>query len=120
MKSSLIVYILIAGLAFFGCTSTHQVSGLNKLSDEEIKAYNADPRNTDKIVCEKETRIGTRVPKRVCRKQSEIDERARQDQRTTEEIQGESTHSTRKGGGNELRPFFDGFAKSRFKGLSPF
>ena len=98
MKSLLIVYLLIVGLAFLGCTSTHQVTGLNKLSNEEIKAYNSDPNNTDKIVCKKETVIGTRVPKRVCRKQSEIDERARQDQRTVERIQSGSTHKTRKDG----------------------
>jgi hypothetical protein len=99
VKSLLIVYLLIVGLAFLGCTSTHQVTGFNTLSDEEIEAYNSDPNNTDKIVCKYETAIGTRVPKRICRKQSEIDKRSRQDQRTLEEIQSESTHSTRKGGG---------------------
>ena len=99
VKSLLIVYLLIVGLAFLGCTSTHQVAGLNTLSDEALEAYNSDPNNTDKIVCKYETAIGTRVPKRVCRKQSDIDERSRQDQRTVEEIQAGATHKTRKGGG---------------------
>jgi hypothetical protein len=99
VKRLLIVYLLIVSLAFLGCTSTHQVTGFNTLSDEEIEAYNNDPNNTDKIVCKYETAIGTRVPKRICRKQSEIDKRSRQDQRTLDEIQSESTHSTRKGGG---------------------
>ncbi len=99
VKNLLFVYLLVVGLAFFGCTSTHQVTGLNTLSDEEIEAYNSNPNNTDKIVCSNEAQVGTRVPKRVCRKQSEIDERSRQDQRTIEEIQTGATHKTRKGGG---------------------
>ena len=99
VKSLLIVYLLIVGLAFVGCTSTHQVTGLNTLSDEEIEAYNSDPNSTDKIVCKYETAIGTRVPKRVCRKQSSIDKRSRQDQRTVDEIKAGATHTTRKGGG---------------------
>ena len=98
VKSLLIVYLLIVGLAFFGCTSTHQVTGLNTLSDEEIEAYNSDPNNTDKIVCKYETAIGTRVPKQVCRKQSDIDERSRLDQRTVERVQSGSTLKTRKDG----------------------
>ena len=97
MKSLLIVYLLIVGLTFLGCTSTHQVNSLNKLSNEEIEAYNSNPNNTDKIVCKNEEYIGTRIPKRVCRMQSSIDERSRQDQRTIEEIQAGATHTTRRG-----------------------
>ena len=97
MKSLLIVYLLVAGLAFLGCTSTHQVNSLNKLSNEEIEAYNSNPNNTDKIVCKNEEYIGTRIPKRVCRMQSSIDERSRQDQRTIEEIQAGATHTTTRG-----------------------
>ncbi len=97
VKSLLIVYLLIVGLAFLGCTSTHQVTGLNKLSDKEIEAYNSDPNNTDKIVCKNEAYIYSRIPKRVCRMQSSIDERIRQDQRTIEEIQAGATHTTLKG-----------------------
>jgi hypothetical protein len=97
VKSLLIMYILIVGLAFLGCTSTHQTINLNKLSNEAIEAYNSDPNNTDKIVCKDEESIGTRIPKRVCRKQSSIDERTRRDQRTIEEIQAGATHTTRRG-----------------------
>ena len=97
MKSLLIVYLLIVGLAFLGCASTHQVTGLNKLSNEEIEAYNSDPNNTDKIVCKNEEYIGSRIPKRVCRMKSSIDERTRRDQRNIEEIQAGATHTTLKG-----------------------
>ncbi|MBN1830951.1 MAG: hypothetical protein JW896_02470 [Deltaproteobacteria bacterium] len=100
MKSLFIVYLLIMGLAFLGCTSTRPVGGLNNLSDEDIEAYNSNPNNTDKIVCRNEPQIGTRVPKRVCRKESEIIRRARQDQRTLERIQSDSIHNTCKEGGN--------------------
>ncbi len=99
MKKLLIASLLIVGLAFHGCTSNRQVTGLSKLSNEEIEAYNSDPNNTDKIVCQIETPIGSRIPKRVCRKASSIDTRTRQDQRTLEEIKAGATHSTRKGGG---------------------
>lgn len=98
MKSLLIAYLLIVGLAFLGCTSTQQVANLSKLSDKEIEAYNSDPNNTDKIVCKNEEYIGTRIPKRVCHMKSSIDERSRQDQRTIEEIQAGATHTTRRGG----------------------
>jgi len=94
MKSLFIVFLLMIGLAFFGCASTYPVNGLNSLSDEEIEAYNSNPNNTDKIVCGKEEQIGTRVPKRICRKQSVMDERARQDQEIIRDIQIESTLGT--------------------------
>ena len=88
MKNILFVSLIILGLASFGCaTATHQGINLNKITKEEVEAYNNDPNNIDKIVCVKETPIGTRVPKRVCRMQSSIDERARQDQRETQKIQ---------------------------------
>jgi len=97
VKSLLIVYLLIVGLTFLGCTSTNQVTSLNKLSNEEIEAYNSDPNHTNKIVCKNEESIGTRIPIRVCRMKSSIDERTRQDQRSIEEIQAGATHTTLKG-----------------------
>ena len=100
MKSLFIVFILIVGLAFFGCASTPQVKGLNDFTDEEIEAYNNDPNNIDKIVCREEKQIGTRVPKRVCHKQSTIDKRARQDQGIVQDIHSESTHYPIPEGGN--------------------
>lgn len=91
MKSIWVVCFLIVGLAFVGCTSaTYPVQGLkglNRLSNEEIDAYNNDPNNTDKIVCRKERQTGHRIPKRVCRKQSVIDEIARQSQDSIRSIQ---------------------------------
>jgi len=95
MKSLLIMCFIISVLAFPGCTATIQVkNSLDNLSDEEIKAYNSDPNNIDKIVCTIETPIGPRIFKRVCRKESSIDEGRRLDLRTLETIQTGSTHNT--------------------------
>ena len=98
MKSLLILSLLIAGLTFLACTSVHQVNSLNKLSNEEVAAYNSNPNNIDKIVCTVETPIGSRVPKRICRKASSIDDRTRQDQQTVQKIQsGVITHPLKAG-----------------------
>jgi len=99
VKNFWIVYLFLVVLAFPGCTSTHQTNSLNKLSNEEVEAYNNDPNNTDKIVCRTETGIGTRLPKRACRFESTIDQRARQDQRALEKVQTTGIQNTRKGGG---------------------
>jgi hypothetical protein len=99
VKSLLIVCFIISGLTFFGCNSSHQITSLNKLSKEEIETYNNDPNNTDKIVCIKESPVGTLIPKKICRMQSSIDERKRQDQQNTQQIQTKGVLGTRKGGG---------------------
>lgn len=97
VKNAVIVYLLIAGLAFSGCTSTIQGNNrLEGLTDEEIEAYNSDPSNTDKIVCTEEAPIGSRIPKRVCRKESAIDSRSRMDQQALEKIQAGSPPHTNK------------------------
>jgi hypothetical protein len=87
MKNLLILFLLVAGFACFGCASSQQDIRPNNLTDEQIAAYNSDPKNTDKIVCTKESHVGTLIPKRVCRKESEIAQRARADQQTVEKIQ---------------------------------
>ena len=98
MKNLLILSLLIVGLAFLACTSVHQVNSLDKLSNEEVAAYNSNPNNIDKIVCTNEMPIGTRVPKRVCRKASSIDDRTLQDQQTVRKIQsGVITHPLKAG-----------------------
>jgi hypothetical protein len=99
VKRLLIVCIFIAGLPFFSCTSSHNITSLNKLSKEEIETYNNDPNNTDKIVCIKESPVGTLIPKKICRMQSSIDERKRQDQQSIQKIQTNGVQGTRKGGG---------------------
>ncbi len=87
MKNLLILSLLIIGLTLLACTSVHQVNSLNKLTNKEIAAYNNNPNNIDKIVCTNEASIGTRVPKRVCRKESSIDDRSQTDQQTVRKIQ---------------------------------
>ncbi len=99
MKIVILAFIMLVNLIFSSCASNHQVVNLKKLTNEEIEAYNADPKNTDKIVCIKENPIGTRIPKRVCSLQSSIDERTRQDQQSLQKIQAGGVQGTRKGGG---------------------
>ena len=101
VKNLLIVFFIIAALSFPGCTSTqtHQSMNVNKLSNEEIKAYNNDPNNTNKIVCKSETPIGSRIPERVCRFESAIENRSRQDQRDLENFQKNQGIGTVRDGG---------------------
>ena len=79
MKKILIVFVIIAGIAFSGCVTTQQTDSLNKtksledMSAKEIREYNNDPNNYYKIVCTTETRPGTRLAKRVCSKQLKKD-----------------------------------------------
>lgn len=96
MKNLLTLYLLILILACLGCTSHPRPNSLNKLSSEEVEAYNSNPNNTDKIVCKTESAIGTRIPNRVCRKESSIEVRSLRDQRAIERIQSDATHTTLK------------------------
>ena len=86
MNKLFIIFFIIAVFSFLACTSTHQSNSLNKLSMKEIKAYNNDPNNTDKIVCKNETPTGSKIPKKVCRRESSIDNRSRKDQQTLENV----------------------------------
>ena len=98
MNKLLYIYIIIAVLVFLGCVSTNPKININKLSDKEIKTYNSNPNNTNKIVCKKEMPIGSRIPERVCRMESSIDERSRQDQQSLKEIQNRVYDTTKDGG----------------------
>ena len=99
VKNFLIMYIIIVCLSFLGCTATHHNNSLNKLTNEEIEAYNNDPNNTDKIVCRTESAVGSRIPARSCHMESAIDERARQDQQSLSTIQRTQTIGTMPEGG---------------------
>lgn len=93
MKKIFIISLFIAGFIFSGCAGPQkQVNELSQLSSKEIAAYNADPKNTDKIVCQKLTSTGTRVPQRICQRQSTIDARARLDQEALKKVQDGSKH----------------------------
>ncbi len=87
VKNLLILSLLIAGLTLSACTSARHVKSLDNLTNKEIATYNSNPNNTDKIVCTNEASIGTRVPKRICRKESSIDDRTQTDQQTVRKIQ---------------------------------
>jgi hypothetical protein len=94
VKNFLFIYFFVFCLTLVGCTTTNKSSSFDKLTNEQIEAYNNDPNNTDKIVCRTETPIGSRVPKRVCRMESVINERARQDQQSVGTIQRTQTLGT--------------------------
>ena len=80
--------------ALIGCATgkeqeTKRLKGdnINEFTSAEVRAYNADPKNTDKIVCRKEKPLGSIIPKQVCYKKASMENRTRRDQRTIVEIQ---------------------------------
>lgn len=78
--------LLIVGIVTVGCTTTNSTNDLNNLSKKEVAAYNANPENTDKIVCTKEKPVGSNIPKRVCHKESKIMDRQLHDQQAMKEL----------------------------------
>ena len=86
MRNLLILFLIVTGFAVIGCKSAHKSAhqnlNLNKLSKAEIKAYNNDPNNKDKIVCKKEKPVGSNIPEKVCYKKSDIIKRSQADQQT--------------------------------------
>ena len=45
-------------------------------TDAEVEAYNARVAPEDRIICRRETPVGTNIPKRVCRLQRDVNETA--------------------------------------------
>jgi hypothetical protein len=82
---------IVLGLALLGCTTTNPATSLNRLSNDEIEAYNNDPSNTDKIICTNEKPTGSRIAKRECYKESYIKRRTQHDQRALKKGQERST-----------------------------
>ena len=87
MERMIIGCLLIVGIVTVGCATTNSTKDLNRLSKKEVAAYNANPENTDKIVCTKEKPIGSKIPKRVCHMESKIKDRQFRDQQVMQEIQ---------------------------------
>lgn len=87
MERMIIGCLLVVGIVTVGCATTNSTYDLNRLSKKEVAAYNANPENTDKIVCTKEKPVGSKIPKRVCHKESKIKDRQSQDQQALKEIQ---------------------------------
>ena len=87
--------LLALCLFALGCAAMQEKTRINNMTDEEVAAYNADPNNTDKIVCRKEKPTGSNIPRRVCRKQSWMDDRTDQDQREIETMEGNVNTITR-------------------------
>ena len=87
MDRTIVICLLASFLFVIGCEAARQAARMNNMTDEEVEAYNADPNNTDKIVCKKEKPIGSNIPRRVCHKESYLEDRTRQDQRAIDEIQ---------------------------------
>lgn len=88
MKNLFFIYLVLLILAAAGCASTSsKTTNLDRLSDAEIEAYNNNPNNSDKIVCRKETIIGSRLPERVCYMESSLRDRSQKDQESLRKIQ---------------------------------
>ena len=87
MERMIIGCLLIVGIVTVGCATTNSTYDLNRLSKKEVAAYNANPENTDKIVCTKEKPVGSNRPRKECRKVSKIRDRQSQDQQALKEIQ---------------------------------
>ena len=87
MERMIIGCLLILGIVTVGCATTKSTNDLNRLSKKEIAAYNANPENTDKIVCKSEKPVGSNIPKRVCHKESKIKDRRFKDQEALKEVQ---------------------------------
>lgn len=88
MGRLLIGSILIVGFTLLGCaTTTKPTTSLNDLSNDEIKAYNSDPNNTDRIVCEYKATVGTRIKKKTCYRESAMRKRSQSDQEAIQDLQ---------------------------------
>ena len=57
------------------------------MSAAEIRAWNADPGNDEKIICRTEKPTGSNIPIRTCNWESEIRRRSQEDQRAITELQ---------------------------------
>ncbi len=95
MKNITVIFIASV-LALSGCATWNELierrkandpyDGFDGMTNADIEAYNADPSNTDKIICKKEPPIGSAIPIRTCLFESVIEARSNADQRAVEEI----------------------------------
>ncbi len=96
MKRIIIGGLLIAGMLMAGCAATNSANSkkitkstsardLDGFSKKAIAAYNANPENTNKIVCTNEKPVGSSIPKRICHWESSIKDRQFQDQQVLRE-----------------------------------
>ena len=80
-----------------GCTTWTKLVARNErsgpydefagMSEADVRAFNADPANEEKIVCRTEKPTGSNIPVRTCNWESEVRRRSRQDQRAITEMQ---------------------------------
>ena len=93
------VLLVLVCLLFLsnGCTTWNKLVERNErrqrydefadMSTAEIRAWNADPANDEKIICRTEKPTGSNIPVRTCNWESEIRRRSKDDQRAVEELQ---------------------------------
>ena len=93
MERMIIGCLLIVGIVTAGCTTTNSAYDLNRLSKKEIAAYNANPENTDKIVCTNYKPVGSNIRKKECHLESKIKDRRLQDQQALQGIQRNTSSS---------------------------
>jgi hypothetical protein len=92
MARLLIGFILIVSFTLIGCTTTtNPTIDWNRFSNNEVKAYNNDPNNTDRIVCKYEAVIGSHIERRVCYKESAMRKRSRSDRQALGDLQRQSS-----------------------------
>jgi hypothetical protein len=69
---------IIAGLSLLSACAVEPGGYVRKLpSDAEVAQYNASVEPDERIVCRRETPVGTNVPRRLCRYIRDIEETSR-------------------------------------------
>ncbi len=87
MVTRIVGCLFMVGLLASACATTDGAINLNTISPEEVAAYNADPNNTDKIICKDEKPIGSSITRRNCYMESSLDDAEREGARAIEEVQ---------------------------------
>lgn len=98
MSKLSILLILVLGFLVISCATTstgeRETVKLPTVDEDgnpidwakEIEAYNADPNNEIKIICEKYTPTGSHIPRTMCQTTVQKENRRREDQRAIEEF----------------------------------
>ena len=74
MMSLRITLLALLPLTLSACTAASSTPTPRMPTDAEVEAYNARVAPQERIVCRRETPVGTNIPRRVCRLQRDITE----------------------------------------------
>jgi len=67
-------FVFVFALASCVAPEDGKSGGIKLPTDAEVEQYNALVDAREKIICRQETKIGTNIPKRVCRRIVDIEE----------------------------------------------